>query len=259
MTLKGGLLPLIVLPLAHMQRRYGQEQDCADTSCHFALVTCWDGSEPPPLPGNCCPDLSLCKPDCRLVKCAAGECPDGSIAPVPEDGCCPDPSLCQPDCKNVRCVPAKCPDGSIAPVPKDGCCPDPSLCKPNCYVNKCKRKCRRKCKKKYIKNCKKHCQEKCQKKFKPNCSFVSCMLSKCPDGSIAPIPGNGCCPDPSLCCVADCSCVNCLVPCPLEPPRCSDGSVAPSGDGCCDCPDQNLCKVKQYLAKTESDNKYHKY
>merc|ERR1712142_1455165 len=234
-----------IIYLVQAKKKYGQ--DCASTLC--PLVTCPNGSVPPPSPGQCCPDLSRCKQNCRLVKCDQTiKCPDGSPAPVPLFGCCPDSSLCKPHCKGVVCltVLVLCPDGSPAPVPEDGCCQDKSLCNP-----------------------------------KPDCRTVRCGVARCSDGSLAPVPDDVCCPDASLCtpkcgadcppflppvcsdgstpptppgsccpdpalcpippCVANCSCVTCLR-CPEEPSRCDDGTVAPRGKGCCACPSKSLCK-----------------
>merc|ERR1712042_416212 len=106
--------------------------DCSTVFCLREM--CPDGSVAPRPKDGCCPDRSLCKPNCKNVNCLAELvlCPDGSPAPVPKDGCCQDRSLCKPNCKNVNClaVVVRCPDGSLAPVPKDGCCQDRSLCKP---------------------------------------------------------------------------------------------------------------------------------
>jgi len=272
MNLVVTLLSLLTLQIVESQRRYGQ--DCGPrTIC--PLAHCNDGTVPPPATGECCPDLSQCKPDkpdCATVSCLQEMCPDGSVAPVPEDGCCPDKSLCKPNCKNVTCLQwlVLCPDGSVAPVPEDGCCPDRSLCKPNCAVVRClpelcpdgsqapvpKDSCcpdRSLCKDCKNVNCLVHwqcpdgspapfpegscCNDRSLcKPEKPNCAAVSCVKKKCPDGSVAPVPKDGCCPDKSLC-KPNCKNVACLQWLVL----CPDGSVAPvPKDGCC--PDKSLCK-----------------
>ena len=117
MYLKTCLLPLLSLSLVQAQIRY--RPDCASVSC--ILATCWDGSVPPPSPGQCCPDLSLCKPDCRTVRCGQFPCPDGSLAPVPKGECCPDPRLCVPKCGSGCPPPFPCTDGSIC-ARNNHCC-----------------------------------------------------------------------------------------------------------------------------------------
>ena len=69
--------------------------------------------------------------------------------------------------------------------------------------------------------------------YPPDCQYVRCFPAKCPDGSVAPVPNDGCCPDTSLC-KPDCRYVRCF------PAKCLDGSIAPRArNGCC--PDPSLC------------------
>ena len=180
--------------LVYSQIKFGQYCD-PSISCGVLVAvnyTCWDGSEHPTAPGQCCPDLSLCpKQDCRAIKCSRySTCPDGSQVPTRPGACCPDSDFCPSgtlECPNgCGLLGNGCWDGSTPPTPKGECCPDFSLCPKDCRT-------------------------------------VRCSQATCPDGSLAPVPEDGCCPDSSLCvpkCGAGC-------PPPGAIPLCWDGSVPP--------------------------------
>merc|ERR1712110_452468 len=76
---------------------------------------------------------------CDLEACKATNCPDGSIAPILPGNCCPDTSLCPgfvskasdftaTNCAAIGCLTELCPNGQIPPVPPGRCCPSALLC-----------------------------------------------------------------------------------------------------------------------------------
>jgi len=100
---------------------------------------CPDGSIAPILPGNCCPDTSLCpgfvsktsdftSTNCAAIGCLTELCPNGQIPPVPPGRCCPSALLCPREDCPATCPQAICPDGRTAPTPAGKCCPDAYLC-----------------------------------------------------------------------------------------------------------------------------------
>merc|ERR1712158_302658 len=118
-------------------------------------TNCPDGSIAPILPGNCCPDTSLCPAkNCAAIGCLVELCPNGQMPPVPPGRCCPSAPLCpREDCPST-CPQAICPDGRTAPTPAGKCCPDPFLCDQE-------RECARK-------------EEFCKPEFCPNGDLAPC-------------------------------------------------------------------------------------
>merc|ERR1739842_35093 len=100
--------------------------DCSTVRCGRRF--CPDGSLALIPPGQCCPDISLCRRTCGEIACILRVCEDGSVPPTPPGECCPDLSLCRRRCKERACILRVCNDGSVPPTPPGECCPDFSLC-----------------------------------------------------------------------------------------------------------------------------------
>jgi len=83
----------------------------------------------------CDPTVSNCENlkdnlvGCDPEACKATNCPDGSIAPILPGNCCPDTSLCPAtNCAAIGCLVELCPNGQMPPVPPGRCCPSALLC-----------------------------------------------------------------------------------------------------------------------------------
>merc|ERR1711936_72461 len=65
----------------------------------------------------CDPTVSNCESKanligCNLEACKATNCPDGSLAPILPGNCCPDTSLCPAkNCAAIGCLVELCPNG----------------------------------------------------------------------------------------------------------------------------------------------------
>ena len=193
---------------------------------------CPDGSLAPIARGECCPRSSQCEvTDCAAVRCLVERCSDGSVARSPPGRCCPSLTQCQGErleydvrhdpaghienvsndvtsqetaqCEGKHCLMVHCEDGSVAPVPPGTCCPNKDWChRQHCQARTS------------------NCQPQHGRSHKPfytihishidgprvdSLTFavqdVACFQSVCPDGSPAPVPPSGCCPDTSQCLV----------------------------------------------------------
>ena len=97
-----------------------------------------------------------------------------------------------PECLNHPQNEQKCPSGDIAPIPRDSCCPSKAECDNN--------------------NCSQVIERREYLSFFPRpyfllkqsvsmCVFeqVRCIVERCDDGSIAPVPEGQCCPSKRAC------------------------------------------------------------
>ena len=165
---------------------------CPQCNCSRVLcppvALCEDGTAPLVPPGDCCPLIcpdTETSPDCATVFCELPPdvCDDGTEPVVPPGGCCPTCG-CGPD---IQCpMIALCQDGTPPLVPPGGCCA--TLCPPVEPLEE----------EYYDEDGDEDHDDDGESDNHDNldCSDENCDdIIECPDGSLAIVTENGCCPE----------------------------------------------------------------